>query len=154
YDIGKYEMAEKSCRQVLDIINEISVKEEIQETDLSKANVLNGLAKIYARQGKYEEAKEYFNQSFEIWNLLPDPRPDGAQSWNDLGRFYYSQGKYKEAEALYHKALNIRSGSLGLQHPDTGTSLNDLASLYYRLGKYKEAEPLYQQALSIWTVVL
>jgi tetratricopeptide (TPR) repeat protein len=119
-----------------------------QETDL--VNSLGWLGRLYADQGRYNEAEPLCIKALETGKrLLGEDHSSVADNLNNLASIYESQGRYSEAEPLYVQALDIVKRQLGIDHQATATNLNNLAGLYESQGRYSEAEPLYMQALDI-----
>jgi tetratricopeptide (TPR) repeat protein len=81
------------------------------------SQILNNLALVYERQGKYGEAEGLYQRALAIREkALGRDHPDVAQTLHNLANVYLSQGKYGEAEGLYQRALAIREKALGRDH--------------------------------------
>jgi tetratricopeptide (TPR) repeat protein/nucleoside phosphorylase len=115
------------------------------------AYLLNGLATLYFRQMRLEQAEPLYQRALHIWEqtLGPD-HPNVIRPLNNLGNLYTKQGKYTQAELSYQRALHTSVPD----HPDAVNPLDGLATLYRKQGKYEQAEPLYQRALYIWEQTL
>ncbi len=118
--------------------------------DNTFAQSLHGLATVYFKTGKYDEADKLYNQSLAIFetNLGPEHDAVGA-TLTGLANLYADQGKHLEAETHYRRALAIFEKALGPEHAHTASVLAGLAILYETQGKYVAAEPLYKQAQTI-----
>jgi tetratricopeptide (TPR) repeat protein len=63
---------------------------------------------VYAFQGDYDKALEYYEKSLSIiLSVLGDNHPDVAISYNNIGNVYAFQGDYDKALKYYEKALKI-----------------------------------------------
>ncbi len=112
---------------------------------------LNGLALLYAEQGKYEQAEPLYQRALSIGEQVLGPAHfDVAQLLNGLATLYWRQGKYEQAKPLYEQALHIREEALGAEHPETTDLLNGLAFLYMEQGKDEQARLLCWRTLHIW----
>jgi predicted RNase H-like HicB family nuclease/tetratricopeptide (TPR) repeat protein len=99
--------------------------------DIEFAGSLNGLARLYKSQGRYNDAEPLYLQSLDIRKRqLGDDHPDVATSLNNLALLYESQGKYSEAENLAKQALVIYQNRLGNEHPNTQNAAVTVKGLY------------------------
>jgi tetratricopeptide (TPR) repeat protein len=127
-------------------INGKQKKSEHHET----VQILNRLAMLYCRQGKYKQAEPLLQRALAICEQhLGSEHPETAQNLNSLAVLYYKLGKYKQAKPLLQHALDIREQQLGPEHPETAQSLNSLALLHCKRSKYKQAKQLLKRALVI-----
>ena len=116
---------------------------------------LNGLALLYAEQGKNEQAELLHRQALYVGEQTLGPmHPDIAQLMNGLATLYWKEGKYEQAKALYEQALCIREAALGGEHPEITALLNGLALLYIEQGEDELAKSLCWRSLHIWERVL
>jgi tetratricopeptide (TPR) repeat protein len=141
-EAGRNAEAELPLKRALEI-NEKSLSKE----HLDIADTLNGLARFYYIQTRYNEAEPLLKRALEIREkTLGKEHTLTATSSNNLGLLYHAQGKYNEAEPLLKAALNIYKQA---GDPETAISLCNLAEHYREQGKYNEAEPLYKRSLRI-----
>ena len=117
------------------------------------ATSINNLAMLIESQGKYEEAKQLFNESLAIRKgVLGPEHPDLANSYNNMAGLLESQGKYQEAKLFYNKALVIRKKTLGIDHCDTATIYNNLATMLVKEeSEYQSAELYYIKEHYLYT---
>jgi tetratricopeptide (TPR) repeat protein len=114
------------------------------------ASSLNGLARLYYLQGKYEQAEPLYHRVMRIWEQsLGSDQPDLTYPLNGLAKIYSEQGKCEEAEPPYHHVMRIWEQSLGSDYPNMIGLLYELAKIYSEQGKYEKAESLYQRAVRI-----
>jgi tetratricopeptide (TPR) repeat protein len=114
------------------------------------AKALNGLAIIYASQGKYKLAEPHFQRALYIWEQVQgSEHRQVVIPLNNLASLYVQQGEYGLAEPLYQRALHINEQALGPEHPELGHPLGGLADIYFEQGRYELAAQLHQRVLSI-----
>lgn len=113
---------------------------------------LYGLAILYAREGKDEQAASFYRCALHVREQSMGPEhPDLAYPLSGLANLYLKQGKFKRAEALYRKALYLREQHLGQQHPETAQTLYDLAICSQLQSNTDEALSLAEGALKIYS---
>jgi tetratricopeptide (TPR) repeat protein len=133
---GKYEEAERTHRQALQLKEKVLGKEHP-----STLASMNNLARVLDSQGKYEEAEQMHRQALQLWEkVLGQEHPSTLTSMSNLAEVLRSQGKYEEAERIHRQALQLKEKVLGQEHPSTLTSMSNLALVLRSQGKYEEAE--------------
>mgnify|MGYP001189150271 CR=1 FL=1 len=116
----------------------------------TKHHVLNNLAIVYQKQGRYDEAISLHKRALAIREKkLGRDHPDVAASLNNLATIYQEQSRYGEAIPLQKRAMAILEKKLGRGHPDVALSLHNLAIIYQEQGRYGEAIPLQKRAMAI-----
>ena len=113
-----------------------------------RAIAIDGLATLYKKQEKYQEAESLYLQALEIFESNGD-RLEYAKSVTNLASLYQAINYYFEAEPLYKEALKIRRELLGENSLEYVESINNVAMIYYFQERYNKAEPLYQEALEL-----
>lgn len=148
---GLYDEAEVFLTQARAIEEDFLGKEDRESIPL-----LNALANIYYKKGKYEIAEQISLQALELCGqAFIEAQPSVvAEILNTLAGVYRRQGRFTEEEPLLLRALALRQQALGDRHPDIASSLSSLANFYNGQGKYIQAEALYREALGIWQEVL
>lgn len=124
---------------------------------LEVAEPLNDLASLYAAQGNYTKAEQYYIRTLRIRRQhgLPDSDPDVTKTAAGLARLYQYQGKYAQAEELFLQSLQAIKSSGATDEPfDLAMVYNNLAVLYRIQQKNTLAEGYYHKALNIWEHVL
>eukprot|EP01125_Pyxidicula_operculata_P015664 TRINITY_DN5340_c2_g1_i1.p1 TRINITY_DN5340_c2_g1~~TRINITY_DN5340_c2_g1_i1.p1 ORF type:complete len:1424 (-),score=265.73 TRINITY_DN5340_c2_g1_i1:99-4370(-) len=112
--------------------------------------VLDNLASVFAAQGQYSKAEEYYNQSLDMKKkMLGHSHPSTAHSISNLAELFQEQGKYEMAEQYCLESLKIRRETLGVTHPDYANSLYNLTEVYTALGQYDKAKEYCVQSLNI-----
>jgi tetratricopeptide (TPR) repeat protein len=111
-----------------------------------EANSLNGLAMVAKRQGRYDEAERYLEQSLRAAREADDLAGQ-CRALNGLGTVVSRRGDLSQALAHYQEALDAARacGDRALE----GALLNNLGNMHLHLGLYGEAGIHYEQALQI-----
>lgn len=147
---GKYDQAETSYQQALDILDRA-----FGSKHLAVATALNNLADLYRVRRRLDDAEPLYLRALEIKRyFLTDSHPSLATTLNNLGLLYHARGDYNRAEPLYWRAYTIRKNALGEKHPETIQSLSNLAVVHHDRGDLAEAERLYQDVLALRQEVL
>ncbi|MDT8302999.1 MAG: serine/threonine-protein kinase [Sedimentisphaerales bacterium] len=141
-NIGDFGPAEKHLERAYNI-----QRDQLGQEHPETLGTMEGLARVYWRQGRYDKAQQIFNKTVEgRRKVLGDEHPETLYSMNDLAMLYYSQGRYAEAESLYTTMLQISRAILG-DEIRTVLFMGNLATVYRSQGRYSEAEPLYVRAM-------
>jgi len=116
-----------------------------------KADNLNGMAEIYAKQGKFEKALECLQQAYEIYEQNGSLEGK-AKVWNGVGIIYLRSGrrdrnKLEEALKLFSQAYNANE-KLGNVNGKALT-LTNIASVYYTDKEYNQAAKYYEESLQL-----
>ena len=118
--------------------------------DSRMAAILNCLARVYDKQGKFAESGPLYQRVLEI-----DEKVLGKEHKaiiTDLGNLAIShirQKKYKEAEELFNKAIALDEKLYGKEHPKTAADISYLVLLYDIQGNTAEAIKQCERALAI-----
>lgn len=141
-NIGDFASAEKHLQRAYEIR-----LEQLGPKNAETLDTMDGLARVYWRQGRYDKAQSLFNKTVEgRKNVLGMNHPDTLFSMNGLAVLYFSQGRYKDAELLYEKMLEISRKVLGEDDVSTLLFMGNLATVYRFQGRYEQAESLYIKA--------
>ncbi len=110
-----------------------------------------GLAELYFRMGRYEDAEPVLESVLEDRRLLFGPDdPSVADAIEELGLNKFDQGEFEEAEQYLRESLALRETIFGEEpHPDLSENLNNLGLLLMESGRYDESEELYRRALAM-----
>ena len=114
--------------------------------DKSRAIWLNNLGSLAQDQGRYEEAKRYYEGSLRIAKQIGDKKGE-ATTYNNLGLLAQVQGRYEEAKRYYEGSLKIKK-QIGDKEGEA-TTYNNLGSLAQEQGIYEEAKRCYEGSLRI-----
>jgi len=102
--------------------------------------LLNSMAMIHRRQGRYEEAMGLHEQTLAISRELGDRRGEG-QTLNNMANVHQRQGRYEEAMELYEQSLEI-SRELRDRRGEAMSQWG-IAMVYEAQGEYDKALELY-----------
>lgn len=141
-NIGDFGPAQKHLERAYNI-----QREQLGQEHPDTLGTMEGLARVYWRQGRYEKAQLLFTQTVKgRRKVLGEEHSDTLYSMNALAMLYYSQGRYREAESLYTNLLQISRALLG-DDVCTVLFMGNLATVYRSQGRYSEAEQLYVRAM-------
>lgn len=148
FKLGRYEKARKEFETSLAVCQTFGPDWQI---DKRTARAMNNLAELYRIQGRYSEARPYYEKAAEAARLsFAASRPEPAVALNNLAMLEREQGHYQEAEKTYLKALNLWETQIKQpDSPQLASITNGLAKLRRDQGRYSEAETLYLKALAI-----
>jgi tetratricopeptide (TPR) repeat protein len=108
------------------------------------------LARVYACQGLWKEAKELHVQVMETRKRVEgEEHPDTLMSMSYLADVYQNQGRRKEAEELEVQVMETRKRVLGQEHPDTLLSMRNLAFIFKSQGRRDEAITLLEKVVAL-----
>jgi DNA-binding SARP family transcriptional activator/tetratricopeptide (TPR) repeat protein len=128
-------------------VNQIALGVARRDRDLAaEAQAHNELGVAYSRQGRFDQALAYHQESLTIYRELGDRRGQ-ATSLGNLGVVCQRVGRYEEALACLRESLAI-CRELGERHI-RAHSLNDLGLVYQRLGRHEEALACLRESLAI-----
>jgi DNA-binding SARP family transcriptional activator/tetratricopeptide (TPR) repeat protein len=112
----------------------------------TQAVSLRNIGRAHWRQGRYQEAGDYFRQALDSYQLTGDRRGQ-ADGLNALGGVMFNQGRYQDsidhrrsALAIY-RALDDQLGQARM--------LSNLGIVLSRLGRYQQAAIYQRQALAL-----
>lgn len=145
-NLGLYQEAEAALSEALELH-----REALPENAPELVPALNHLANARRELGRYDEARESYQQSLAITRAGAPPEGDAAvaQNLSDLAMLLRDQGDYDEAERLAREALEMRRQVFGGERTEVAASLHNLGTVLYRRGDYEQAEELFRQALDL-----
>jgi CHAT domain-containing protein/Tfp pilus assembly protein PilF len=117
------------------------------EGSKENARAYSNLALLYVSWGKYNEAEEWIETSFNVWQKI---EPNGINTGvvtNNKGVLMKEQGKFEDAEALFNKAIAIHEKNKGKNSIGISLCLNNKAMLFALMGKYDDAIKIQTEAL-------
>ncbi|XP_065676190.1 uncharacterized protein LOC124811549 isoform X2 [Hydra vulgaris] len=100
-----------------------------------------GLGNVCLSEGKYDQAKKYFEKSLNTSKIIykKEPHPDVANSLNCLALYFYKTKQYDKAISNFHKSLHIMKSCQLKFHPISAASLNALGNVYEEKKQYDRA---------------
>ncbi len=142
-NIGEFETAQMHLEKAREIR-----LDQLGEGHAETLGTMDGLARVYWRQGQYGQAQSLFTTVVKGRRQTLGPEhADTLLSMNGLAVLYFSQGRYNEAESLYEEMLRINRALFGDEDVATLLFMGNLATVYRFQGRYGEAEPLYEKAV-------
>jgi tetratricopeptide (TPR) repeat protein len=148
FKLGRYEKARKEFETALLVCQTFGPDWQI---DKRTARAMNNIAELYRIQGRYLEARPYYEKAAEAARLsFSASRPEPAVALSNLATLEREQGNYQAAEKSYLRALELWQTQIKQpDSPQLASLLNGLAKLRRDQGRYSEAETLYLKALAI-----
>lgn len=126
-------------------------REEYGENNSAYATAIGGLADIYQRHKKLNEADSLFRKGLEIRRRFTDKNNAGSiPILNRLGIVNMDMGKYDVAENYLEEAADIIHKNGGEEFSLYAYCIKNLAKLYVLTGRKEMAEPLFQKCLAIY----
>jgi tetratricopeptide (TPR) repeat protein len=142
-DNGRYEEAEKMCKEVLRADTRAqSLEHPVQLTELQ-------LTDIYLLQGRYDEVESIILRLLGPSKIDYDARAKVRMDKN-LAKVFSKQGRYDEAATLYHDVLEQQRCFLPVDHLDILNTKEHLAYVYRNQGLHSEAISLYTAILETY----
>jgi tetratricopeptide (TPR) repeat protein len=141
---GKLSAAEPRFRRAIEIL------ENIPEASSDFAVVLNNLAAIEMRSGRYAESYDDARQAIELWKKSPPPgEPDMIHGWASLATAEFVTGRYEDAASSLRNAILLTERSFGADHPLMADLLESYAVVLGRLRLSKDARAARKRAAAI-----
>lgn len=142
-DKGEYAKAERFLGRALAIAKASGGDPE------TVANLEDGLASIYVRRGRYEEARPLFEDALMLARKTPGPDDSrSAGVLNNLAALLFRTGKTAEALAASRQALEILEPRAAARPAELAQVLNNLGFFCAQSGSLAEAENHYRRALA------
>jgi predicted ATPase/DNA-binding winged helix-turn-helix (wHTH) protein/predicted negative regulator of RcsB-dependent stress response len=109
-----------------------------------RAEVLLNLAWLQTQGGRFDEARESYQEAIDTYDELGDRLQRGAAS-HGLGVLNYRLGNYEAALQNFRDAVAIAEEVGALKN--AAVTLNGLGNLYMSLGRLDEAQKSYEKAV-------
>lgn len=123
------------------------------EKDKYKATKL--LGDIYAKEGFFNSATPYYNESLEVVRkLYGDQSLELADLYRSLGLTYYHRKMYTEALDYSQQSLAIQKRLLPINHYEIGHTYAFIGDVYEASNKLRTAEDYYVKADQIYREAL
>jgi DNA-binding SARP family transcriptional activator/predicted negative regulator of RcsB-dependent stress response len=157
YALSAYPEAVRHYRLAIDHLGALSLNATTEER-LHLANLLERLGECTRVQGKYEEARTYFEQALEIRNplhLMPsnlDPQYEAqidALLWVEVGKTWFDTGNFDEAWRCYELAEQVLNEAKVLVSPAWSSINLQKSYVLWRKGNFELARQNSLQALHI-----
>ena len=136
--------------QALDVWKQNHVTEHLEV-----AAILNNLAGVLEKQGKFDEALDRYRLALEMKRkLLPDGHPELIPSLGNLARLYARLAKDDEALKLLGQAMEITKRFQDGNNPAAAVTLSTIARIYFKQGRFQEAQEELERSVAIERKVL
>lgn len=112
------------------------------------AHTLNGLANLYIKMQRFQEAEDYYNEAIKILTKQSDPYPYFTDSQHGLANLYIRKKEYQKAEELHKYAIDLIESKEGAEHHRLITHWASLAVVYCFQYKVKQAINLYRKCIN------
>ncbi|WP_141565561.1 tetratricopeptide repeat protein, partial [Anaplasma marginale] len=114
----------------------LAIKRNTEAEDSSElAEGMEGLARLYKKQEKYQEAENLYLEALEIFKNN-GARLKYATLVSNLASLYQTLYYYFEAEPLYKEALEIKKDIFGDNSVEYAEAVNNVAMIYYFQERY------------------
>ncbi|MGG6240957.1 CHAT domain-containing protein [Nodosilinea sp. AN01ver1] len=177
YSRNDYRQALPLCREVLELRNQMQVKNEFK---IAGDTVI--LANLYARLGKLEKARGCLNSIDDFYqskDFMDNDCLDKAALFSNLAHIYFEVGDYKKAVDFYESSLKSLKYHFevdihelkktisqhydqydepnAIAHPSfwlISNSLMGLGMIHLKMGDFVKAERLFNEVKEIYHTVL
>lgn len=107
------------------------------------------LARVYAEEGKYEQAESLFKRAVKLSDQLPgkDKTYVVPNMLAGMAEMYMAQGRYADAEAALKQRIEMRHRFMNAGQIDVAKT--ELANLYTKWGKLEEAKTVIDELLTM-----
>ena len=120
---------------------------------VGEANTLQNVGSLYFAQGKYDQARECYQQAFKIWHKLGNTIRAGT-ILHDLAVIYEVEGEDERALRNYEHALHTLRQTPNVWHLEAQMSsaytINKIGHWHEVHGNHEKARALYQETLGAW----
>ena len=141
---GDYEDAQQAYARALRLAEE---RGDVAQ----RADALNNLGAVAAREGRYDDGALLFAQAVELQESeLGSDHPDLADQLHNLGSMRRASGDHEGAATALGRALALRTAALGPEHELVAGTVHAIGNLHFARAEYVEAEVLLRRALQIY----
>ncbi|GAB4560957.1 MAG: hypothetical protein Tsb0020_08100 [Haliangiales bacterium] len=120
-------------------------------SDEHRVRLLNRIGALRKREGKYEQASEYFGRAAELAERMwAGENYYQASVAHNLGAILFIRGIYDQAEVHLRRALVIREQIVGPEHPDVGFTLAVMGQIALVRGRPEQAERHWRRARELY----
>ena len=146
HDTGDYQFAKDCHMRALEILQKLNPQSPTPEI----ADSFNKLGNVFFNSGKIEEAKDYFQKSFDLRKVLYGHRhPNVAASLSNLGSVHSEMGDLATARDFFQRSHVLREENYGEMHPYVADSLSNLGILYSKICSHEKAIQYHERALEM-----
>jgi CHAT domain-containing protein len=143
--IGQFEKAFQLCDQALDILNNLSIEDQLY------IKIIGNLGSLYADLEDYNNAIDYTEKSIYLAEKqLGFNNPLSLKFRMSLSNIYSLMDNDKHALKLLRKDINDTKRKLGLINPTMADLFNNLGKIHFNLYHFKKSERNFEKALSLY----
>jgi len=119
------------------------------------ANILDKLARVAARVGKFEEALKFYDEAIALKaKEYGDNNYHVARSMNGKSQLLFQQKQYNEAKLLAFRVKAILEIERGKENSEVGIALDNLAKIHAALGNRDKAHNLFRYSTLLGPLLL
>lgn len=119
---------------------------------LAQAKLDNAIGMVHSHYGRYDEAAEYYQRSYEAKRaLLGDDDFEVIGELANVAIAAAGRGQLDTALALFGQVAQRREALLGPKHPQVGAAQHNLGGMHDLLGHHAEAAEAHRRAIAILT---
>ncbi len=126
---------------------------EAGKNDISVAKAWNNVGYIQQRRGKTNEARNAFENAFDIYEAKPTldaaEEKEFAELLDIAATYQANDGKLEKSAKNLLRSFELRRKIYGEDALETGDSLLKLAQVHQLSGDYDQAAPFFRRALDI-----
>jgi tetratricopeptide (TPR) repeat protein len=136
-------------KQVVDHYHSLDSAGDTPEVKLEHANKLLGVANIFRKMARFEEAANLAQMSLDLREAAGSkPDKNLLETLDLLGTCHNQLGHYSEAEKFYLQAIEETETLPEETAARTGRATGRLAEFYRQMGRYVESDDLHRQAIA------
>src|SRR6266851_4154744 len=145
FNLKQYAAAETSYQKILQLVPQVAQLDH-EEAKRLQAKAYHQLGIVAQEQRQWEQAEQYYQQSFQL-KIESNDHYNQASTYHNLGAVAQEQRQWEQAEQYYQQALQIC-----IEYDDRYNQ----AKMYHNLGavaqkqrQWAQAAQYYQQALRL-----
>ena len=139
----------KISKQVVDHYHSLDSASDTPEVKREHANKLLGVANIFRKMARFEEAANLAQMSLDLRESAGSKADkDLLETLDLLGTCHNQLGHYPEAEKFYLRAIDETEKLPEAEAARTGRATGRLAEFYRQMGRYVESDDLHRQAIA------
>ena len=136
-------------QQVVNHYHSLDSASDTPEVKLEHANKLLGVANIFRKMARFDEAANLAQMSLDLRHAAGSRTDKNLLETLDLlGTCHNQLGHYPGAEKFYQQAIAETENLPDAEAARTGRATGRLAEFYRQMGRYVEADDLHRQAIS------
>lgn len=138
----------KISQQVVDHYHSLNSERDSPEVKQEHANKLLGVANIFRKMARFEEAANLAQMSLDLRESAGSkPDKNLLDALDLLGTCHNQLGHYPQAEKFYLRAIDETEKLPQETAARTGRATGRLAEFYRQMGRFVEADNLHRQAI-------